>query len=232
MAIKFEGPDEHLMNYPIHIGIYSYNGIGKTTLAGKTGLKTIYLDCTDAGTISLKGVKNLQIVKIHSIKNYLETVQEINLKYANKAELLVPDTLTGLQSLALREVKGRGQFDMNRRKWGQVASRMIECLFETSQFSGDIIYLMQEKNRTTGEGDNAILEIQPSLITSVREFFSSRVDWLGRLYIEDGKRKLDFRMTEEIEAKDRGGLFPKVIVNPNYEGIRNRIHNTLGRRNK
>jgi phage nucleotide-binding protein len=226
MSIKFEDPNMYPPDFPVCMGLYGYNGVGKTTFAGRTGLRTIHLDCGDAGKVALKGSKNVKTVKIQSTKQYIEIIQEINLRYASKVDLLVPDTITGLQTLAIREVKGKGG-EMNRRRWGQVASKLIECLYETSNFPHDIIYLVQEKNRKKGEGDDSILEINPSLVVSVREFFSSRVDWIGRLYLEGQERRLDFRMTEEIEAKDRANLFPKVIINPNFLSIRKRIRERL-----
>jgi hypothetical protein len=231
MSIQFEDPNIYPPDFPIHLGLYSYNGIGKTTFAGKTGLKTILIDCGDAGTITLKGMgKTTKVVRIKSIKQYLETVQEINRFYADKIDLLVVDTVTGLQAWAIKEVKGKGG-EMNRRKWGTVASKLIECLFETSEFPKDIIYLMQEKNRKKGDGDDSVLEINPSLVVSVREFFSSRVDWIGRLYLENGtERRLSFIMTEEVEAKDRANLFPKPIANPNFLGVRRRIREAMSRR--
>lgn len=226
MALKFETPESYIANSPIHLGLFSYNGVGKTTFAGKTGLRTIHIDCSDAGTVSLKGAKNTKVVRVRNPDEYLELVQTVNLKYKDKCDLLVPDTLTGLQSLAIRKIKGKG--DMNKRKWGQVSSIMIECIAETSEFPGDIIYLIQEKNKSMGDGDDAYIDIMPSLTPSVREFFSSKVDWIGRLYLDNGdERFLTFLISDDLEVKDRAGLFPKVISKPNYLGVRKRIQDFM-----
>src|SRR5215469_10063710 len=115
MKTEFESPQEYCLNNPIHLAIYSYNGIGKTTLAGKTGetsdcshsLRTVLLDCGDSGAITLRRVdrKYLSIVRIKSIIHYLDTINDLVHK-ADEIELIVPDTITGLQSMAIREVKG------------------------------------------------------------------------------------------------------------------------------
>lgn len=225
--IEFENPAEYSRNTPVHIAIYGYNGIGKTTFAGTTGLRTCLLDCTDAGAVTLRKVeKDLKIVRIKSIAHYLEVVSNL-IKNSGDWDLVVPDTITGLQSLAIREVKGKNA-DMNQRKWGLVSSKVIECLMETRNFPKDVIYLIQERRKTSeDEADN----IMPGLTPSCRGALSSLVDFVGRMDItevEEGdktviKRTIDFRLTPTMEAKDRASIFPKLLVNAGYMAIRKRI---------
>ena len=142
------------------------------------------------------------------------------------------DTVTGLQSLALREVKGKRNFEMNQRKWGLVGSRVIECIAETRNFPKDVIYLVQEKK--SGGAEDEADEVGMAMTPSIKNYLSSCVDWVGRLTLEEieaselGKepvqmRYLDFRITEFMEAKDRASIFPKRIKNPTYRAIRKRI---------
>lgn len=229
---EFVSPQEYSMKNPIHMAIYSYNGIGKTTLAGKSGegpefshsLRTVLLDCGDAGAVTLRHVskKLLRIVRIKSCLHYLDVINDL-ITTETDIDLLVPDTITGLQTLAIREVKGKRNFEMNKRKWGLVSSRVIECLAETRNFPRDVIYLVQERRNTEGGDDSAVENIMPSLTPSIRAYLSTCVDWVGWLSLTEGARTLDFRITENLEAKDRAGLFPKLIKNPRYAGIRNRI---------
>lgn len=225
--IKFSGWSEYFEGFHPHTLYYSFNGVGKTTFAGRTGLKTVLVDCGDAGVMTLRKTRedlpqfNGKIVKVTSIAHYLDIMDKVN-RMASQIDVLVIDSLTGLQSMAIKEVKGK-RGEMNQRKWGQVSSKVIESVSETRVFPKDVIYLAQERRKTkeTDEGDVTI--IAPSLTPSVREAISSCVDWVGRLYIESGKRKLSFILSDTLEAKDRSDLFPKVIVNPSYLPIRQRI---------
>ena len=203
MKLDFSSFEEYFSNFNPHMCFYGFNGTGKSSLAGRTGLRTIELDCGDAGVVTLRGAKNLRIIKIRSISHYLDQVTEINSR-SDKIDIIVPDTLTGLQSLAIREVKGKGRNkkEMNQRLWGQVSSMVIECIHETSLFPGTVIYLAQEK-RKSKKGDEGFEIVSPSLTPSVREFLSSKIDWVGRLYLEGDVRKLTFKLTDTVEAKDR-----------------------------
>ena len=224
--VKFSSFSDYFSDFHPHMCIYGFNGTGKTTLAGKTGLRTVLLDCGDAGVMTLRRTNNVKIIRIRSILHYLDALGEAIAK-ADQIELLVPDTLTGLQSMAIKEVKPKRTFEMNQKKWGSAASRVIECISETSNFPNDVIYLAQERRRSRADEDSTVQIISPSLTPSIREFLSSRVDWVGRLYLEDGKRKLDFVLSDTLEAKDRANLFPKIIGNLPEQGsyipIRKRI---------
>jgi phage nucleotide-binding protein len=230
--VKFSGFEEYFKDFHPHTLFYSFNGVGKTTFAGRTGLRTILLDCGDAGVVTLRGAKNLKIVRITSVSQYLDVIEKV-IRLADKIDLLVVDTLTGLQSRAIREVKGK-RGEMNQRKWGQASGKVIECISETSNFPKDIIYLAQEKRKRKEEEEGTIQVISPSLTPSVREFLSGCVDWVGRMYIEDEKRKISFVLTDTVEAKDRGDLFPKVITCPDvaswrkgYSLIRKRVVDSI-----
>jgi phage nucleotide-binding protein len=227
MKIAFSSFQDYFTGFCPTMLLYSFNGSGKTTFCGMTGLRTVLLDCGDAGVVTLRRAspKNLKIIRIKSTDHYMDVIGEV-VRLADKIDLLVIDTLTGLQSKAIREVKGRkGQ--MSIRKWGQVSGKMIECISETRNFPKDVIYLAQEKRRQVGDEDSAVIHYAPSLTPSVREAVSSAVDWVGRLYVEDGNHKLSFILTDETEAKDRADLFPLVISNlpktAAYLKIRERI---------
>lgn len=220
----FQDPSSYFDNFHPHLMFYSYNGCGKSTLAGMTGIKTVLLDCGDAGAVTVRKAKNLKIVRIKSVKHYLEIIEEIS--RIKSIELLVVDTLTGLQSLAIKEVKGKGE--MSQRKWGQVGGKVIECISETKTFPKDVIYLAQERRKSKEEDTGTVQVISPSLTPGVREALSGSVDWVGRIFIDGGTRKITFQLTDTVEAKDRGDLFPKIISWPDpkkpiYLNIRDRI---------
>lgn len=224
--VKFSSFEDYFEGFHPHSLIYSFNGCGKTTLTGRTGLRTVILDCGDAGVITLRDwYEHVKIIRIRSIEHYLDAIDQV-LKLSDKIDLLVVDTLTGLQSRAIKEVKGR-RGEMNQKKWGQAGGKVIECISETRNFPKDVIYLAQERRK---EKDD-VMSVAPSLTPSIREALSSSVDWVGRLYVEEGKRKLSFILSDYVEAKDRGDIFPKVLtlppvgsgVYPAYSKIRQRI---------
>jgi AAA domain-containing protein len=238
-VLEFSSPSDYSKENPIHMAIYARNGIGKTTLAGnaaKNGMRVTLLDCSDSGAVTLRNHPKefLKIIRVRNILHYLDVIEQV-IREADKTDLLVPDTLTGLQSLALREVKGKRKFDMNQRLWGLVGSRVIECIAETRNFPKDVLYLVQEKI-STGKDDGPD-EVSLAMTPSIKGYLSSAVDWVGRMTIEavdnaktggvDMIRFLDFRITEFVEAKDRATLFPKRIKNPNYFAIRKRIEEQL-----
>lgn len=223
MDIKPQGVVEFLKTDPPHSAIYGLNGVGKTTLAGMThDLKTVFIDCSDAGIRTLRKAPSsrIKVIRIRSVAQYLEAITWLCGK-AHLFDLLVPDTITGLQRLAIKETKGKG--DMNQKKWGTVASKVIECISETRNFPKEVIYLAQERRKSKEDENGSYITISPSITPSIREVLSGCVDWIGRMYMQDGHRKLTFILSEEVEAKDRSDLFPKVIVNPRYDKIRQRI---------
>lgn len=235
--IELQTPHAYSLNNPIHMAIFGYNGVGKTTfLFGRdekgglkeTDLRFLHLDCGDAGAITLRHAKpkNLRIVKIKNIVHYLDTIQWAIAK-ADQFDILVPDTVTGLQTMAIKEVKPKRSFDMNQKKWGMAGSRVIECLSETRNFPGDVLYLIQEKKKKA-QGEESNDFTSPSLTPSIKGYMSSIVDWVGWLHVgSGGHRYLDFRISDELEAKDRADLFPKLIKNPSYPAIRRRIMTQL-----
>jgi hypothetical protein len=235
-SLKFEDPETYSKDNPIHLAIYAKNGVGKTTFAGdpeRTGLRTVLLDCSDAGAVTLRNVKkDLRIIRIRSILHYLDAIVDI-INKSSDYDLLVADTLSGLQALSIREVKGKRNFDMNQKKWGLVGSRVIECIAETRNFPNDVIYLVQEKK--SGGAEDEADEISPAVTPSIKGYLSSCVDWVGRLTLEQieennktvNARFLDFRLTENMEAKDRASIFQKRIKNPTYRAIRKKIVETL-----
>ena len=108
--LEFTDPQEYTKLNPIHVTVYARNGVGKTTFAGgaaKEGMKVVLLDCSDAGAITLRNhpKENLRIIRIKNILHYLDVIDDC-VRRANEIDLLIPDTLTGLQSLAIKEVKG------------------------------------------------------------------------------------------------------------------------------
>ena len=235
--LEFTDPEIYSKDNPIHMAIYARNGIGKTTFAGdpeRTGLKTILFDCSDAGAVTLRNVKkNLKIIRIKSIIHYLDAIEDV-IRRADEYELLVVDTVSGIQSLALREVKGKRKFEMNQRLWGLVGSRVIECIAESRNFPKDVIYLAQEKKSAGSEDEPD--EVSTALTPSIKGYLSCCVDWVGRLTLEEDlndkgdtvkNRYLDFRISESMEAKDRASIFPKRIKNPTYAAIRKRIISQL-----
>jgi hypothetical protein len=238
-VLEFSDPSEYSKKNPIHLAIYGFNGVGKTTFAGnpsKQNMKVTILDCGDSGAVTLRKHPKefLRIIRIKSILHYLDVVDHIN-KHPEDTDILVPDTVTGLQALALREVKGRRNFEMNQRKWGLVSARIIECIAETRNFSKDVVYLVQEK-KSQGENEGPD-EISTAVTPSIRGYLSSAVDWVGRMTVEDVEdeksggmkpaRFLDFRIAEHVEAKDRASLFPKRLKNASYIAVRNRISQQL-----
>ena len=238
--LEFSDPSEYSKSNPIHMAIYARNGIGKTTFAGNAargGMRVTLLDCSDSGAVTLRNhpKESLRIIRITSILHYLDVIDDV-IRRSDEIDVLVPDTITGLQSLALKEVKGKRNFEMNQRKWGQVGSRIIECIAETRNFPKDVLYLVQEK-KSGGGDDDGHDEIGLAITPSVKGYLSSAVDWVGRLTLEEVEdtksggmvpaRFLDFRLTEFIEAKDRAGLFPKRLKNPTYLSIRKRIAEQL-----
>ena len=229
--IHFASFEDYFNNFHPHIGIYGWNGSGKTSFAAKNDLRTLEIDCGDAGVVTLRKIKSkkLRIVRIKSITQYLDVIESA-VRIADQIDLLVVDTVSGLQSLAIKEVKGKRKFEMNQKKWGAVGSRVIECIQETSEFPKDVIYLMQEKRKSKPNDEIGDI-ISPSITPGVREFLSSKIDWMGRLYVEDGQRKLNFVYSEDCEAKDRADLFPKVIGNVPDHGaylkIRERIVSSI-----
>lgn len=225
---------------------YGRSGTGKTTLASTFPKKLLLLDFRDKGTDSIKDVPNIDVISIVNWED-IESLYWALKKGDHKYKTVVLDTISGMQDLAIKEVKRENKVDeedaLSRRNWGEVSGMMGQWLMNVRDLPLHIVFLAPDriKNARDEEEEQSYEEGQlepevgPAVIPSVARVINAAVKVLGNTYIrqtykaKEGKRVIitgymlrigpnPFYITKI--RSPRNFKTPGSIVNPTFEKIR------------
>jgi len=112
------------------LNVYGLSKTGKTRMAC-TFPKPLLLIGTEDGTLSVKSVKGVDFVRIHTTQELLDLAEHAKTRYRS----VVLDTAGGLQDILLMEVVGYQQIPVQRtwgiatqEHWGVINTKTKECL--------------------------------------------------------------------------------------------------------
>ena len=83
--------------------IYGRAGSGKTTLASTFPKPLLLVDINDKGTDSIKDVKGVDVIEIHSLDDLEDLYYDV-LRDGSKYKSVVFDTMTELQKIIMKHV--------------------------------------------------------------------------------------------------------------------------------
>lgn len=212
--------------------IYSRNGIGKTTFAGSSELKTLIIDCGERGTFSVRKRPNVDVIRLDNWEQ-LDWIYWYLRGGKHEYEVAAIDTITGLATICMKWVlKEDINRDMNRdplmpnkQDWGKLGQAMKEAITRFRNLPMHVIFTAQEKTSTVedDEAGGTLLETHPELSPSPRSTLLGAVDIIGRLYTrevqdKEGKNQIERRMLVGPHAryvsKDRTGQLGLVQRRP------------------
>jgi len=224
----------------VHTNIlfYAKPGTGKTVLSGSAAedprsSPVLFMDA-EAGTLSLAGKPNIDVVRIVNFASDVGAVYEYLARGNHPYKTVVIDSLTEMQKLSMMDIMSqlvaikpdRDQDIPSLQEWGKNIEQIrkfvryfrdlpMHCIFTCLE--------MESKDESTGS-----ITVLPSLSGKLAMEVSGFVDVVGRLYTSpvtgaDGKAAIERRLLVQpagkYVAKDRSGKLGLELVNPTFKAI-------------
>ena len=216
--------------------IYGRSGVGKTRLAGSAYdvpemRRVLYLDI-EGGILTLRReFPNVETVRIKTWKQFQAVYDEL---YAggHGFQTVILDSLTEIQKFNMDEIM-RGLIEKNEerdmdvpslREWGKNLEQCRRFIRAFRDLPINVIFTALERE----DKDRMLRPIKlPSLsgkmAGEVAAFLDIVLYYNIKEVTEDGETKqlrvLQSAATESVIAKDRSGLLPPTMVDPNMEQL-------------
>lgn len=224
---------------------YGRSGTGKTTLAASYPKKLLLLDFKDRGTDSIKDVKGVEVLEIDNWDDVEDTYWALKAKPEGWKSLAL-DTVSGMQTLAIRKVKEDNKIDeteyLSRRNWGEVAGLMTTWLMNYRDLPMHLVFLAadriknasDEEDEASYEEERLEPEVGPALAPSIARILNASVKVIGNTFVRQ-RRAVKGGKTVEITnymlrigphpyyitkiRSPKAHLTPGSIKNPTFEKI-------------
>ena len=212
--------------------VYSRNGVGKTTFACSSGLRTLVIDCNEKGTQSVRKVPGVDKFVLGNFER-LDWVYWYLRAGNHPYKVVVIDTVTMLAMMCMKFILkddadrdiGRDPMMPDKRHWGKLGEMIKDAIIKFRNLSEHptnpvhVIFTAQEKttyNEDEETGEMAV-EIHPELSPSPRSTLLSAVAIIGRMYTRevelDGGRK-------EQERRMLLGTHPKYVSKNRFSELK------------
>ena len=170
--------------------IYGRSGSGKTTLAASFPKKILVLDIKDRGTDSIRDVQGIDVMNIENWTDF-EAIYWALSKGDHEYKTVVLDTISGLQELAIKEVKGREHVEvesaMSQRLWGTTSMMMQQWIYAYRDLPLNVVFISQERSKRGTDDENyddqLDPEVGPAVMPSVSKVLCAAVKIIGNTYI-------------------------------------------------
>lgn len=209
MALRIIRASEPIVVKNIVVGIYGAPGIGKTSLGFSSDNPTL-IDF-DKGAHRAIGRKETNPV------DRWEDVESIELSDVAEFNTIVVDTvgrLLDLKSISIMDsdykMAAKGG-SLSLQGYGALKSGYASWMSRVKSFGKDVVLLAHSDEQRRGDETVDRLDIQGGTKNEVHK----SCDAIGRLYTENGQRKLNFSPTDVSFGKNPGKL--PVLDVPDYE---------------
>lgn len=216
MALKITKASEPIHVDRLNLCIYAQPGVGKTSM-GFTAEDPILLDF-DLG--SHRAAKRRDTVRMNSWAD-AESMTADDLK--DYKTVIIDTAGRALDSLASDIIKknpkmGKGGGSLSLQGFGELKARYAAYSRLLNTFGKDVVLICHMDEQRNGDDIIERLDAQGS---SKGEIYKS-VDAMGRIFVRNGKRYLDFSPREGSFGKNPGQFpeleFPHPNLNPNFLG--------------
>lgn len=227
MALRIIKADEPILVERINMCIYAPPGVGKTTLAFTADDPL----CLDFDNGSHRAINRKDTVRVGSWAD----VESITAEDLAPYKTIIPDTAGRLLDFMSADIirtdpkLGRGG-DLTLQGWGKLKSRFRTWTKMLNTFGKDIVLVCHMDEQKNGDDMIERLDVQGG---SKGEIYKS-VDAMGRIFIRNGKRVLDFSPRENAFGKNPANLEPMEIPHPsaNNHFLADVIDHIKGRMNE
>lgn len=204
----------------VKVLIYSNPGIGKTTLAFTAG-NSCFLDF-DRGTHRCEGRKRVQQPELWY------DVAPPDVLPLSEHELLVGDTMGRALELLQRQVmdEDRKLFTASgvptKSGWPEITSRFVSWMYDLAATGKDVLFTAHQREEQSGDDQIRRPDVPGGVYREVHKYF----DAIGRMFVEDDRRFIDFSPRAFSIGKNPCNLpvfeVPNVADDPDFLG--NVIH--------
>lgn len=196
---RVQDVDDFAVEY--NIALYGRPGTGKTTLASTFPTPSIFLDCHERGTDSIRDVKGVKVLRARSWDEVAAFYWYLK-DNPDKFKSCTVDTVSHVQSLAVRHVMMEklgedvtdariGQWGtMTKQDWGKVSILMKEWILNMRDLSMPICFIAHEKTVSLDEedqdpDDRIAPEAGPALSPSVASTLNAACGVIGNTFIRE-----------------------------------------------
>lgn len=199
MSLKIVKASDPFTIERLNLCIYAQPGVGKTTL-GFTAEDPLCLDF-DGG--SYRAPNRKDIVRIAQWTDTTMTAQEL----APYKTIVVDTAGRAIDSLSADIIRsntkaGRGDGSLTLQGFGTLKSRFAQWMKTLNQFGKDVVILSHMDEQRSGDDIVERLDVAGG---SKGEIYKS-VDAMGRIFVRDKKRVLDFSPRENSFGKNPAAL--------------------------
>lgn len=214
-------PVSEVVNYMTSL-FYGRSGTGKTTLASTYPKKILVLDFRDKGTDSIRDVEGVDILEILEWDDLEDTYWALK-KKPNLYKSLAIDTISGMQTLAIKKVKEDNNVgdteNLSRRNWGEVAGLMTTWIMNYRDLEMHVVFLAADRIKNASDDDDEGSdderlepEVGPALIPSVARIINASVEVIGNTYIRQRRKAKGDKIVEVTSYMLRIGPHPYYIT--------------------
>jgi len=231
------------------VALYGKAGTGKTTLASTFPGPTLFLDCAERGTDSIRDT-DADVIRAETYED-LEDAYWFLKKSKHRYKTVVVDTMSQAQDLAIRQLKevepgALGNWGtMRQQDWGTVSTQLKTFILTMRNLPMNVIFIAHD--RTFGGGDEdeedgtAIAPtVGPRLMPSVSTVLEGAVSIIGNTYIRErivSKRVKGQKKPKKVKRieyclrigpnatystkirKPKKIVLPDQLIDPSYEKI-------------
>lgn len=187
--------------------VYGRNGVGKTTFAGSSNLKTLLVDCNEKGWIALRNRPNVEVYPLE-IWDQLDWVYWFLRAKHHEYEVVAIDTITMLAAIGMKWIlsdEASRDFSKDpqmpdKRHWGKLGEVVKTAIINFRNLPMHVLFLAQEKVSTVEDDEGGTLsQVHPELSPAPRSVLLSSVSITGRLF------------TREVEVKGKDDSVKKMM---------------------
>ena len=197
MALKILSAAEPITVDRITLALYGDPGVGKTTLAFSAD-KPLLFDFDNGAhrasnrkdTVRVASWKDVDALTADDLKPYNTIIVDTAGRMLDclQADIIANDAKMGKAGV------------LSQQGWGRLKQRFVAWLKMLNQSGKDVVLIAHGTEKMDGDTVNARLDVQGG---SKDEIYKS-VDAMGRVFIRDGKRVLNFDPTESAFGKNPG----------------------------
>jgi hypothetical protein len=199
MALKILSAADPITVDRITVALYGDPGVGKTTLAFSAD-KPLLFDFDNGAHRASNRQDTVRVSAWAEVENVtLDDLAPYNTIIVDTAGRMLDRLAADIIS---KDVKMGKAGVLSQQGWGRLKTRFVAWLKMLNDSGKDVVLIAHGTEKMDGETVNARLDVQGG---SKDEIYKS-VDAMGRVYIRNGKRVLNFDPTESAFGKNPAGF--------------------------